>query len=83
MQMIFLVVVVVAAMRPRHTSAMAWCADSRLFIFCRLATKKKKKTKNFLQMFPKKKKSLNKSHDLKIIDMIECQLKPLQEKLLD
>lgn len=57
--MIFLVVVVVAAMRPKHTNALAWCADSRLFIFCRLATKKKKKTKNLLQMLQKKKKSVN------------------------
>lgn len=56
--MIFLVVVVVAAMRPKHTNALAWCADSRLFIFCRLATKKKKKTKNLLQMLQKKKKNL-------------------------
>ena len=26
----FLVVVVVAPIRPKHTSALAWCADSRL-----------------------------------------------------
>ena len=57
--MIFLVVVVVAPIRPKHTSALAWCADSRLFIFCRKTTKKKKKTKNLLQMLQKKKKSVN------------------------
>lgn len=56
--MIFLVVVVVAAMRPRHTSALAWCADSRLFIFCRKTTKKKKENKEFVANVAKKKKNL-------------------------
>ena len=59
MKMIFLVVVVVAAMRPKHTNALAWGADYLLFIFCRNTTKKKNKTKNLLQMLQKKKKSVN------------------------
>lgn len=60
MKMIFLVVVVVAPIRPKHTSALAWCADSRLFIFCRKTTKKKKENKEFVaNVAKKKKKSVN------------------------
>ena len=56
--MIFLVVVVVAPIRPKHTNALAWCADSRLFIFCRKTTKKKKENKELVENVAKKKKNL-------------------------